>query len=345
MNKYSLMHGGPWSVRFDFGLVLLVGTAVLACSMVRSDAVWAGTATTNSYGSGKLYKTSVERQSEGDLSAEDLHQASLLTSQLLEHVNKAAHLMADNQSNGARSEIERAESLLKVVRGLLPTTVVTTTVRDARGKEVYRDVERVQDDQIPIFEGQIAVETVEPIIEAKRDEAALKGLKLAEADVINTAVLVDLGFVERKLKRATELLAQPKDAAEQLAQAQSQGVRFYTHKEDSPLVDVQHALRLAERMVREKKYEAAKANLQSAKLQLEAYRALVGDTAGQSAANLEKDIQKLSGELETPGSADKIGGMWDRVTSWFKREAGQAHQTTTNTVQQANSVQTASSSK
>ncbi len=337
MNAYSLIQSGPIGVRFNFGLALLVAAVVLACSMAHVNGAWAGIATTNNYGSGKLYKTSVERQNEGELSAEDLHQASLLTSQLLEHVNKAAHLMADNQSTEARSEIERAESLLKVVRGLLPATVVTTTVRDAKGKEVYRDVEKVQDDQIPIFEGQVAVETVEPIIEAKRDEAALKGLKLAEADVINTAVLVDLSFVERKLKRATELQAQPKEAADQLAQAQSQGVRFYTHKEDSPLVDVQHALRLAERMVREKKYDAAKANLQSAKLQLEAYRALVGDTAGQPAENLERDIQKLSGELETPGSADKIGGLWDRVTSWFKREAGQAHQIT-NTVAQGKSA-------
>ena len=194
------------------------------------------------------------------------------------------------------------------------------------------------------FEGQVALEVVEPIVEAKRDEAALKGLKLAEADVIRTSVLVDLGFVERKLKRATELIAKPKEASDELAQAQSQGVHFYTHKEDSPLVDVQHALRLAERMVREKKYEGAKANLQTAKLQLEAYRALVGDVAGQSAATLEKDIQKLSGELQTPGSAEKIGGMWDKVASWFRREANQAHQTT-NSVQQASSVQTASSGK
>src|SRR5512136_2869579 len=344
MNAYSLMHGGPRSVRHNFGLVLLLAGAVLAWSAASSEAASTSIATTNTYGSGKLYTTSVERQSEGDLSAEDLHQASLLTSQLLAHVNKATHLLADSQTDSARAEMERAESLVKVVRGLLPTTVVTTTVRDAQGKEAYRDVERVQDDQIPIFEGQIAVETVEPIIEAKRDEAALKGLKLAEADVINTAILVDLGFVERKLKRATELLAQPKDAAEQLAQAQSQGVRFFAHKEDSPLVNVQHALRLAERMVREKKYEGAKANLQTAKLQLEAYRALVGDVAGQSAATLEKEIQKLSGELQAPGSAEKIGGMWDRVASWFRREASQAHQTT-NSVQQASSVQTASSSK
>jgi len=344
MSANTLIQDGRNSFRFNFGLVLLAAAGALACSMARSEAASSGNITTNTYGSGKLYMTSVERRSEGDLTAEDLHQVSLLSSQVLNHVNKATHLLADSQTDSARSEMERANSLLKVVRGLLPTTVVTTSVRDAQGKEVYREVERVQDDQIPIFEGQVAVETVEPIIEAKRDEAALKGLKLAEADVISTAVLVDLGFVERKLKRATELIAQPKEASEELAQAQSQGVRFYTHKEDSPLVDVQHALRLAERMVREKKYEGAKANLQTAKLQLEAYRALVGDVAGQSAATLEKEIQKLSDEVQAPGSAERIGGMWDRVASWFKREAGQAHQTT-NAVQRASSAQTASTGK
>src|SRR5688500_15595813 len=37
--------------------------------------------TTGTYGSGKIYKTTVERKTEGELSAEDLHQASLLSSQ------------------------------------------------------------------------------------------------------------------------------------------------------------------------------------------------------------------------------------------------------------------------
>ena len=150
MNAYSLMHGGPRSVRFNFGLVVLLAAGVVACSGTRSAAATTTAATTNSFGSGKQYKTFVERQSEGDLSAEDLHQASLLTSQLLTHVNKATHLLADSQTDGARAEMDRAESLLKVVRGILPTTVVTTTVRDAQGKEVYREVritEIAHDDQ------------------------------------------------------------------------------------------------------------------------------------------------------------------------------------------------------
>jgi hypothetical protein len=297
------------------------------------------TPTTQTLGSGKLYKTTVERQTEGELSADDLHQASLLTSQLLMHVNEATLQLADARVDTARSELEKAESLAKVVRGLLPVTVVTTSVKDAQGKEIYRNVQRVQDDQIPISEGDIAVEVVEPIVEAKKDEAALKEVRLADADLIHTSVLVDLSFVERKLKRATELMARtqeaakPKEAAAELALAQTQAIRFVAHKEDSPLVDVQHALRLAERMVRERKYEGAKANLQLAKIHLGTYRALMDEPSAKPVADLEKEIDTLSTQLQASGTADKIGGMWNRVGTWFTREPGQTQQTSGTTGQ------------
>lgn len=332
--RFSLAHigvAGPAAALVAVALALTVGRSQAAESTAN--------VSTNTYGSGKPYKTTVERQTLGDLSAEDLNQVSLLTSQFLTHVDKAAQQLADARTDAARTEIEKAQALVKVVRGLLPTTIVTTTVRDAQGKEVYRDEQRVQDDQIPIFSGAVAMEVVEPVIEAKKDEAALKGIKLADAELVRTAVLVDLNFAERKLKRALELIAKPQEATAELTQIQTAGVRFYAHKGDSPLVDVQHALRLAERMVREKKYEVAKANLQTAKLQLEAYRALVDTGSGQPVADLEKDIQKLSSEVQTPGAADKIRGMWDKVTGWFTRESGQAHQTTTGSANPPQAVQ------
>jgi hypothetical protein len=283
--------------------------------------------TTGTYGSGKSYRTTVERKSEGQLSAEDLHQASLLSSQLLMHLNAAATHCIDGKGDSAKPEIEKAQALAGIVRTLLPTTSVTTRVKDAQGKEVYRDEQKVQDDQIPIFAGAIAVEVVEPLVEAKKDQAALKGLKLADADVIHTAMLADLSYIERKLARAAQLLNKPEEAAAQLALAQNVGVRFTAHKEDNPLVEVQHALRLAERMVQEKKYDGAKVNLRLARLQLEAYRGLVGTAEAKPASDLEKEIEKLSSEIEKPGGAEKIRGMWDKATSWFKREPGQARET------------------
>ncbi|MEI9898114.1 MAG: YfdX family protein [Chthoniobacter sp.] len=304
----------------------LVGFALSGPIFVRAQEQGSGS-TTDTYGSGKNYKTTVERQSEGELSAEDLHQASLLSSQLLKHLNTAAVACIDGKGDSAKPEIEKAQILAGIVRKLLPSTTVTTIVKDAQGQEVYRDLQKVQEDQIPIFAEDIAVEVVEPLVEAKKDQAALKGLKLADADVIHTSVLADLGYIERKLARASQLLSKPEEAAAQLALAQDVGIRFTAHKEENPLVEVQHALRLAERMVQEKKYEGAKANLEAAKLRLDAYRGLVGASEAKSAADLEKEIEKVSGELEKPGVAGRIRGMWDKATSWFTRETGQAHET------------------
>jgi hypothetical protein len=283
--------------------------------------------TIGTYGSGKNYKTTVERQNKGELSAEDLHQVTLLGSQMLIHLNAAAVHCIDGKGDSAKLEIEKAQSLTGIIRKLLPVKTVTTVVKDAQEKEVYRDVQNVQDDQIPIYAGAVAVEVVEPLVEAKKDQAALKGLKLADADVIHTAVLADLGYIERKLAHAAKLVDKPEEAASQLALAQDVGIRFTAHKEDSPLVEVQHALRLAERMVQEKKYDGAKVNLQLAKLRLEAYRGLVGSSAAKPAADLEKEIEKLSSELEKPGGAEKIRGIWDRAMSLFKPQSGQPRET------------------
>jgi len=321
--KFSLIH---WNAACSAAALVAVALALSGMRSLATEST--ANVSTNTYGSGKQFKTTVERRSQGDLSAEDLHQASLLTSLFLTHVDQANQELADSHPDTARTDIEKAQSLVRVIRGLLPTTTVTTTVTDSQGKEIYRDEQQVQDDQIPIFTGDVALEVVQPVVEAKKDEAALKGVTLADAQMIHTAVLVDLNYAERKLKRASELLAKPQEAAAELALIESDGVHFYSHQEDNPLVAVQQALRLAERMVREKKYDSANANLQIAKVQLEAYRALVDTSAGVPVTGLENDIQRLSGELQTPGAADSIRAMWDKVAGWFKRESGQAYQVT-----------------
>ena len=311
----------------SMALTLCVAGLALSGPLSIQAAEQATSPTTVTYGSGNNYKTTIEWRSEGGLSAEDLHQASLLSSQMLVHLNAATQLCVDGAGDSAKPDIEKAQSLAGVVRKLLPSTTVTTVVKDAQGKEVYRDVQKVQEDQIPIFYGSVAVEVIEPLVEAKKDQAALKGLKLADADIIHTAMLADLGYIERKLASAARLLNKPRDAAIQLALAQTDGIRLALHKEDSPLVEVQHALRLAERMAQEKKYEGAKANLQVVKLRLEAYRGLIGTNDPQPAADLEKEVEKVSAEIEKPGAAEKIRGLWEKATGLFKKESGQARET------------------
>lgn len=320
---------GGWPTTGWLATFLLIGfLASASCSLAEDasdNAAEAPKQTTITTGSGQQYKTTVHRETEGELNPEDFRQASLLTSRVVSHLNLAARNLADEQSDDAKAELERANGLVKVVRELLPTTTVTTTVTDAQGEEVYRYVDHVQDDRIPLFEGMVAVEVVEPIAEAKEETAEIRGLRLADAELLHTSVLVDLGYVERKINRAMKLLSdKPEDALAQLVLAQTQGIRFAVNKEDDPLVSAQHALQLAERMVKQERFEAAKANLQIAKNHLVLYRGLIAESESDKVRQLEQDITKLQGEIKKEGAAGDIRGFWDRVASWFVREPGEA---------------------
>jgi len=285
-------------------------------------------ATPTTTGSGERYKTTISQETKGELKPEDARQASVLGSRILTHVHNAARLLGEETPDQAKVELEHAQTLAKLVREMLPVTVVSTKTTDAQGKEVYRYEDRVQEDQIPIVEGLINVQVVQPIVEAKKEQASLKGVQLADADLIHTAVLLNLDFVEGKIRQALAKLKEPEKAEAELLAASAIGVRFTTHKEDSPLVNIQAALRLAEQQVREGKHEGAKANLQLARVQLDAYRTLIGEATGKGAGDLEKEVAALQDKTREPGAADKIRGFWNRVTDWFKPEAGKAQQTT-----------------
>jgi hypothetical protein len=164
-------------------------------------------------GSGKPYRTTVERFTEGKLTDEDFHQASLLTSRVVAHLSEAEHILSAGKKDPAKAQIDKALGLIKIIRHLLPVTTVTTTVKDSSGSTVYQYEDKVQDDSIPIFRDMIAVQIIEPIAGLKRREAVLKGLRLADADLIRTSVLVNLGFIERRLNRAAGLLEKPEEAA------------------------------------------------------------------------------------------------------------------------------------
>lgn len=302
--------------------------------------------TSISTGSGNQYKTTVDRKTEGELSAEDFRQASLFTSRIVLHLNKAALCLGGEKNDQAREELEKGLALVGMVRRLLPTTTVTTIVRDKDGKEVYRYVDRVQEDRIPLHEGLIAVNTMEPITDAKQGEAAVRGVRLADAELLHTSILVKLDYVESKLNRALRLLKdKPEDALAQLAMAQSQGVDYVVNKQDDPLVKAQMALQVAERMSEEGREEAAKANLQVAKNYLEFYRGLLPAGKSEHVSKLEGEITKLQGEIGRKGAASTIRGFWDRVASWFARKPGETRATgaepATKTAATADAVVTA----
>jgi hypothetical protein len=314
----------------------LIAAVVFSLGAVTSSVAGQETdAYSTTAGSGDKYKTVIERNTTGDLSQEDFRQVTVLSSRVLLHLNEAIERLIDDQPDEVQTQIEHAQNVTGIVRDMLPVTTVTTRVEDSDGKVVYDYTEEVQDDRIPIYESTLMVEVVSPIIEAQKDEAAVQGVALQDADFIYTSALLDLGYVERKLRRAADLLESDKDQAlRQLYLAQTQGLNLKVNKEDSPLVKAQAALQLAERMVGENKVAGAKANMQLARLHLETYQSLLGDPDAVEVRALREKMDELGatfngGGMNTKEARDKsrglIQGFWETVTGWMAEEPGEAH--------------------
>lgn len=279
-------------------------------------------------GTGAQYKTTVHRQTKGELSEEDFRQVSTLAPQILQHLNAAVACLEVGDQKEAKAELNQNEKLIHVIRDMLPVTIVTTVTENARGEEVYRDENHIQDDLVPIYEMMTSVDVVAPIIDAKKEGAALQGLRLSDAEIVHTSVLLDISYVDRKISRALELLSkEPEKAREELNLAQTVGVDFSIDKEDSPLVKAQRALRLAERMINENKMEGAEENLEVAKIHLEEYRSLAGPARKDEVDKIQKDIGRLFGKLEKEGAESTVRDLWHRVTGWLTQKSGQTHQT------------------
>ena len=286
-------------------------------------------------GSGQKYKTTVERTTQGKLGEEDLRQVSLLSSRVLLHLNEAVERLMDDQVDEAGKQIELAQQVAAIVREMLPVTTVRTRVENPKGEAVYDYSEKVQDDQIPIYESALMVQVVKPILEAQKDEAALQGLALEDADFVYTSALLDLGYVDRKLRRASESLADDKEEVlRQLVLAQTNGLKIKLNEEDSPLVKAQAALQLADRMVGENKVQGAKANMDLARFYLESYQSLNGDPNDTAVQNLRQKMDELRRTLDGEGMAGEaardesrglIQSFWKTITSWMSEEPGQAH--------------------
>jgi hypothetical protein len=339
IKKYSRKEENPMRLHRNRKTTVEILFGLLTAALLFAPApLAADTASESVSGTLPGYQTTVNRETEGELSEENLRQASLLASQVVLHLNAATNELEVQNSKAATGQIDKALTLVGVIREMLPVTIETTVVRDADGKEIYRHTERSQNDLVPIYQAMTAVEVVQPILDAKWDDAAVEGIRLADVDLIHTSILTDLSYIERRLKRAKVLIESPEEALKQLVAAQVHGMHLSRNKRDNPLVAAQRALRLAEKMAEDENYRAADANLLAARNQLTIYRGLIAESGHQEVKNLQKEIQDLEGELDEK-SAGVIRGFWKRVTNWMSEQPGQ-----TTATEEASAARTESDS-
>lgn len=299
------------------GLTILAVAALVSPASAASSTTPVKTDTTTT-GSGAKYTTEVSRSTTGELSEMDLRQASLLTSQMLEHVGAAIEQLNDDDTTAAKAELKDAQTLIGIVRDLLPTTHVKTVVHDSHGAVVYRHSQAVQDDVIELFNEVATIDVLDHVLDEKKassDEPEYLG-----SVELYTSVFADLGFIERKIDAAMGALDQPDEARDQLVLAELNGVDMRISEAESPLLEARRALELAEEQVADGAFTVAKENLYLAKLKLKEYQTLFSPTDAASVKEITDQIDTVTKDVEKDGVTGAIRSCWNKTVKLFDHD-------------------------
>lgn len=166
------------------------------------------------FGSQDTLRTRIEQREEGALTRAGMEQVSLLATQIVLHVNRAAEQFVLEDAQAARKEVERAAQLVELIRSILPVRIVTTTVQDAENGTPYACEERIYPDVVPV------------VLTARANLPDPKGDSIRSLrDAVEAAGLtLDLAVVERAIAGVKRDPARPKEAAELLVTAQREAL-------------------------------------------------------------------------------------------------------------------------
>jgi len=312
----TIQHGfGRAAMRY-----LVSGAALLLASLLVDKAALMGQET---QGSG--IKTEIKREGFGNpLSSEDQHELSLLGAHLLGQIQQARIALDGNASDIATTSVKKSLQLVGIIRRVLPKTHVTTTVHDKGGKVLYEDAQDVQMEKFIVYHMLSEVDKSHLIDTDKRQGERAGGVQYEGSKLIDMDVVLDIGYVERRLREAERALpAKPEIAFRVLSDAQTRGTELTAAEFESPLFDAQEAVKYAHEAAERKEYKAAQSNLKIAREYIAMYRDLVPPGKHDEIDKLTAEISKAAADITESAAHDRktnvTKGLLDRIKKWTTR--------------------------
>jgi hypothetical protein len=269
--------------------------------------------------------TQVQRETEhGPPSEEEQRHISVLGAQVLRQVARARNAIDADDRVAAEEAVGKAQQALKIVRQMLPKSLVTTTVMNPKGDLLYEDTEEVQAEHVTVFRSFSAVDIVRPLIASKKNAAEVEGDEFEGGGLVEADVVVDLSFVERRLSAAKRTLSKDLAAADgALAEAQNRGTTLTIATIESPLAEAREALQFAHKAATSQEYRAAEANLRIARGYLSLYREVAPDASKDEVDALNKEIDATAQQIASTTTTNhktatgSVKRILDKVNSWW----------------------------
>ncbi|MEO8429411.1 MAG: YfdX family protein [Verrucomicrobiota bacterium] len=270
-------------------------------------------------------------------SGDEWRAISLSAGRVLKHVDQALDALADKQTNTATANIEKGLTLVKIVQGTLPPTIVKTEIKGAG--LTYQDEDPIKPAFVPIYREYDQVDVVSSVTAQKQQAAAppakpadAKGAAAAPKSALApqytyagfdyTGIKLNLRLAKRDLLLAQDLIKQGDGKAATLAlqDIQSSGVIFEFSTTREPLVRAMDNLRLAESELKNKHPDQAKTALAGAVDALKNYEKMASDSRSKEVAKMHNEVDEvaknIAGQKEETFSK-MISGWWDKCLGWF----------------------------
>jgi hypothetical protein len=262
------------------------------------------------------------------LSSDEWRAVSLSAGRILMHASQALDALADKRNDEAAANIDKGLTLVKILEGILPPTIVKTEIAGAG--QTYQDQDSVKLTFVPIYREYDQVDVITPVIAQKQQAATTPPAKSGTAPQFTytgldyTGIKLNLPLAKRDLLLAQDFVKQGNvmAATAALQDILVTGVIFEFSTMREPLVRAMDNLRLAESELKNKHPEQAKAALVGAQDALKNYGKLAGDSRSKEVAELNKEVdevaKKLSAEKEESFST-KISHWWDKILNWYNK--------------------------
>lgn len=272
------------------------------------------------------------------LNGDEWRAISLSAGRILKHVDQAINALADKQNGVATANIDKGLTLVKIVDGILPPTVVTTKITGAG--LTYQDEDPIKPSFVPIYREYDQVDIVSPVTAQKQQAATAPAAKAANAKtpapasksasalqysyagVDYTDMKLNLRLAKRDLVLAQDMIKHGdiKTATLALQDIQAGGVIFEFSSVREPLVRAMDNLRLAESELRNKHPDRAKVALAGAVDALKNYEKWGGDGRSKEVAKLHEEVDKVAkniGAQNEESFSRTVSGWWNKILSWF----------------------------
>ncbi|BCG63522.1 MAG: hypothetical protein methR_P1241 [Methyloprofundus sp.] len=253
------------------------------------------------------------------------------------------HYIADARSainakniRAAKSDLNRAHSLIGLLRLEQPTAIVRDHISVAKQHLDYESVEEVTNDLVPIEASLSEIEAFVPVEKArkhtrfarerlkKNDKAgAKKELEAADAALIYTEVDLPIASTSRNINLAQLALDnnQLEQADDALNQAE-EGVKFLSTTVVAPITQARNSLWQASKDYIDKDYTAVKEDIARAGVWLDKAAQSTDNTTRKEAGKLKRELEGIRGKIDQRGesSQSSLKNMWHRSQALAERE-------------------------